>query len=97
MVLESLEAKENDKILKKKIFQNFGGFRPPPKPPKNLKRGVLGGLKTPQNFEKFCFSKFYHFLWALSFPEPSSYLIFNFRKYFYFYFENFHIFKMPLT
>ena len=62
MVLESLEPKVNDKILKKNFFENFGGFRPPPKPPKNLKRGVLGGLKTPQNFEKKFFSKFYHFL-----------------------------------
>ena len=80
MVLKSLEPKENDKILKKKMFSKFWGVLGPPKPPKNLKRGVLGGLETPQNFGKIFFSKFYHFLWALSFPEPSSYLIFNYRK-----------------
>ena len=63
MVLESLEAKENDKILKKNFFQNFGGFRPP----KNLKRGVLGGLETPQNFEKKNFPKF----WGVSTPPKT--------------------------
>ena len=82
MVLESLEPKENDKFLKKNIFFNFGGFRAPPNHPKNLKMGVFGEPETPQNFEKIFFSKFYHLLWALNFPEPSSYLIFNFRKYF---------------
>ena len=85
MVLESLEPKVNDKILKKIFFQNFGGFRAPPKPPFLGFWWVLGELETPQNFEKIFFSKFYHFLWALNFPEPSSYLIFNFRKYFYFF------------
>ena len=82
MVQESSEPKENDKILKKFFFQNFGGFRAPPKSTKNLKRRFWGGLETPQNFEKIFFSKFYHFLWPLNFPELSSYLIFNFRKYF---------------
>ena len=37
MVLESLEAKENDKILKKNFFQNFGGFWAPQNPQKTLK------------------------------------------------------------
>ena len=85
MVLESLEPKENDKFLKKNFFQNFGGFRAPQTPPKP-KNGVLGGPETPQNVENIFFSKIYYFLWALSFPEPSSYLIFNFRKYFLFIF-----------
>ena len=82
MVLESLEPKENDKILKKFFFLHFWGFRAPLKPPKTLKRGFLGGPDTPQNEEIDLFSKFYHFLWALSFPEPFSYLIFNFWKFF---------------
>ena len=82
MVLESSEPKENDKILKNQIFQNFGGFRAPPKPPFLGFWGVLGEPETPQNDEIIFFSKFYHFLWDLSFSEPSSYLIFNFRKYF---------------
>ena len=93
MVLESLEPKVNDKILKNFFFQNFGGFRPPLKPPKNLKIGVLRGPKPPKILKKyFFFSKLFHFLWALSFPEPSSYLIFNFRKYFKLFFENFSYF-----
>ena len=76
MVLETLETKVNDKI-KKNIL---GGFVPPPTP--KTKKWSYKGAETPQNFEQIFFSKFYHFLWALNFPEPPSYLIFNFRKYF---------------
>ena len=86
MVLESFEPKEDDTILKNIFFKNFLGFRAPPKPPKNLKMGVLRGPKPPKILKIFFFSKLYHFLWALSFPEPSSYLILNYGKYFYFYF-----------
>ena len=50
MALKSSDPKENDKILKKKLFHHFGGFRAPPKPPKTLKRGGLGGPETPQNY-----------------------------------------------
>ena len=82
IVLESSEAKENNKILKKKISPNFGGFPAPLNPPFLGFLGVLGEPETPQNDEIIFFSKFYHFLWDLSFSEPSSYLIFNFRKYF---------------
>ena len=53
MVLESLEPKENDKILKTKIFLHFWGFRAPLKPPETLKRGFLGGPDTPRNEETF--------------------------------------------
>ena len=58
MVLESSEPKENDKILKNQIFQHFGGFRAPPKPPFLGFWGVLGGAETPQNFEKKFFQNF---------------------------------------
>ena len=50
MVLESLDPKENDKFLKMFFFSKFWGFRAPPKPPKNLKRGVLGGAQNPPKF-----------------------------------------------
>jgi len=72
MVLESLEPKENDTILKNFFFfKIFGGFEPPQNP---LFRFLVGlGIFFP---------KYYHFLWALNFPEPSLYLIFNIRKYF---------------
>ena len=80
MVLESSEPKENDNILKKKNFSSFWGVSGPPKTPEKPKKGGFRGPKTPKN-EDFFF-KFYHFLWALSFPEQFSYLIFNFMNYF---------------
>ena len=80
MVLESLEPKENDKVLKKKLFSKFWGLLAPLKPPFLGFWGVLGGAKPPKILKKFVLSKCYHFLWGLSFPEPSSYLIFNFGK-----------------
>ena len=94
MVLENLEPKENDKFLKKKFFSKFWGVSGPPKPPQKPKNGVLGGPETPQNVENIFFSKIYYFLWALSFPEPSSYLIFNFRKYLLKFLKTFHIFHI---
>ena len=87
-----LRAQRKWKSFEKNIFSKFWGVSGPLNPPIFRFLGVLGGPKTPQNFEKKFFSKFYHFLWPLNFPEPSSYLIFNFRKYFSFFFENFHIF-----
>ena len=78
MVLESSEPKENDKILKKNFFSKFWGVSSPPKTPLFRFLGAFGEARNPPKK----FSKFYHFLWALNFPEPSSYLIFNFRKYF---------------
>ena len=81
IVLESSEAKENEKILKKKFEPNFRGFSAPLKPQFLGFWGVWGEPETPQNDGKKI-SKFYHFLGDLSFSEPSSYLIFNFRKYF---------------
>ena len=44
MVLESLEPKGNDKILKKNFFNILGGFGPPQNPQKN-KNGGFGGSK----------------------------------------------------
>ena len=82
MVLESLNPIENDKPLKKYFFLIFGGVRGPPKPPKNLKMGGFGGWNTPLNKKKYFFSKAYHFLWGLCFPEPFLYLICNKIKYF---------------
>ena len=62
MVLESSEPKENDKHLKTNFFQNFGGFWPPLKTPKNLKNRGFKGAETPQNFEKiFFFQNFFIF------------------------------------
>ena len=52
MVLESLEPKENDKILENIFFQNFGGFRAPPKTPFLFLGGCGWEAETPQNFEK---------------------------------------------
>ena len=49
MALKSSDPKENDKILKKNYFIILGGVWAPPKPPKTLKRGVLGGPETPEN------------------------------------------------
>ena len=57
MVLESLEPKENDKFLKKKNFQHFGGFRAPPKPPLLGFRGVWGGPKPPKMLKKIFFKR----------------------------------------
>ena len=45
MALKSSDPKENDKILKKKIFHHFGGLRAP----QNLKMGGLEESETPQN------------------------------------------------
>ena len=58
MALKSSDPKENDKILKKKLFHHFGGFQAPRKPPKTLKKVVLGVPDTPQNEEKNVFQNF---------------------------------------
>ena len=91
MVLESLNPIENDKPLKKYFYNFLGGVWGPPKPPKNLKMGGLRGRNTPLNKKKYFFSKAYHFLWGLSFPEPFLYLICNKIKYFQIVLKNFGI------
>ena len=52
MVLESSEPKENDKILGKKIFLHFGGYRAPLKTPFLGFWRVLGVPETTQNEEQ---------------------------------------------
>ena len=54
MVLESLEPKENDKVLKKKLISKFWGFRLPQTPQKP-KNGGFKWAETPQKFEEFFF------------------------------------------
>ena len=49
MVLESLEPRENDKILKKKS-QNFGGVSSSPKTHQKPKKGGFGGARNPPKF-----------------------------------------------
>ena len=66
MVLESLEPKENDKILGNFFFKILGGFEPPPKPPFLGFWGVLGEPETPQNCEK---KKFLKILGGLELPQ----------------------------
>ena len=57
MVLESLEPKENEKVLKKNIFSKFWGVSEPLKPLFLGFLGVLGGAETPKIFEKKKFLK----------------------------------------
>ena len=72
MVLESLNPIENDKPLKKNIFFYLGGCSTPPNPPIFRFLGGFGGPRTPPKIFKNIFSKANHFLWGLSFPEPSN-------------------------
>ena len=50
MVLESLEPKVNDKILKNKNFSKFWGVAAPPKTPQKPKKGGFGGAQNPPKF-----------------------------------------------
>ena len=58
MFLESLEPKENEKVLKKNIFSKFCGVSAPLKPLFLGFGGFLGGTETPQNLEKIFFQNF---------------------------------------
>ena len=58
MALKSSDPKENDKILKKKLFHHFGWFRAPPKPQKNPKKGGFRGAGNPPKLGKFFFQNF---------------------------------------
>ena len=51
----------------------------------------MGGPEHPPKLKKNIFSKAYHFLWGLSFPEPFLYLICNKIKYFQIFLKIFGI------
>ena len=61
MVLKSLEAKENDKILEKKNFSKFLGVSSPPKTPLFRFLGGFGGGRNPPKFWKKFFFKILSF------------------------------------
>ena len=93
MVLESSEPKENDKILKKKNFLHFEGFRPPLKPPFLGFLGGLGGPETPQNFEKNFFFKNLSFSLGSKLSRTIFIFDFQFQEVFFKFFENFSYFS----
>ena len=77
MALKSSDPKENDKILKKKLFHHFGGFRAPPKPPKTLKRGGFRGAGNPPKLGREFFFKI--LLFSLAYELSRTIFIFDFQ------------------